>query len=90
LALLNSDFAVARSEAFARRLREESNGSPQALIRQAWLIAVGREPTLEEQTLAIEFLAAQQARYEGSAASDWAVADLCQMLLASNAFLYLE
>ena len=36
LALLNSDFAVARGEAFARRLIAETSGQTMEIIRRAW------------------------------------------------------
>lgn len=90
LALLNSDFAVARGEAFARRLLAESADSPADICRQAWRIAVGRNPTADEEAIAVEFIASQRGQYTGDDAAVWALADFCQMLLASNAFLYLE
>jgi hypothetical protein len=91
LALLNSDFAVARGEAFAARLRAETGGSKSSdLVRQAWRIAIGRDPTPAENSLGFEFVAAQQEHYSGTDAADRALADFCQMLLASNWFLYLE
>jgi len=90
LALLNSDFALARAEAFAGRLLLEAGGSPQETVRQAFRIAIGREPTATEAAIAGEFLATQQSQYAGEHAQRWALADFCQMLLASNAFLYLE
>ena len=90
LALLNSDFAVARGEAFAKTLLAETNGSPTEICRQAWRIAIGRHPTPDEEAIAVEFIAAQRGQYAGDDAPVWALADFCQMLLASNAFLYLE
>ena len=90
LALLNSEFSVSCSEAFARRLLAESDGSPLALVQLAWRMATAREPTAAERSLALEFLAEQRKQYDDEEASVWALADFCQMLLASNAFLYLE
>lgn len=91
LALLNSDFAVARGEAFAARLRAETGGSKSSdRVRQAWRIAIGHDPTPAENALGVEFLATQQAQYSGTDAAERALADFCQMLLASNWFLYLE
>ncbi|MCX7401241.1 MAG: PSD1 and planctomycete cytochrome C domain-containing protein [Planctomycetales bacterium] len=90
LALLNSDFAVARAEAFARRLLSETTGSPEELVHQGWRIAAGRAPTDREAAIAAEFLQTQQAQYSGDEARLRAVSDFCQMLLASNAFLYVE
>ena len=90
LSLLNSDFAVATAEAFARRLLQETDGSDAALIQRAWLLAVARSPTVNEQQVSAEFLAGQRAQYTGEQAAQWGLADFCQMLLASNSFLYLE
>jgi hypothetical protein len=90
LALLNSDFAVARGEDFARRLIAETSGQTVEIIRRAWRVAIGREPTESEISIASDFVEAQRVLYAGDEAATWAVADFCQMLLASNAFLYLE
>jgi hypothetical protein len=90
LSLLNSDFAVATAEALARRLLQETDGSDSALIQRAWLLAIARSPTANEQQVSAEFLAGQRALYTGEQAAQWGLADFCQMLLASNSFLYLE
>ncbi len=90
LSLLNSDFAVVTAEAFAKRLRTETDGTDVALIQRAWLLAVARAPTAAEQQISAEFLAGQRAQYTGELAAEWGLADFCQMLLASNSFLYLE
>lgn len=90
LSLLNSDFAVATAEAFAKRLSTETDGTDAALIDRAWLLAVARAPTANEQQIATEFLVGQRTQYTGEQAAEWALADFCQMLLASNSFLYLE
>jgi hypothetical protein len=90
LAMLNSDFAVARAEAFAGRLLAETDGSSVETVRRAWRIAIGRSPSPAEASVAVEFVEAQRAQYAGDDAAVWATADFCQMLLASNAFLYLE
>ena len=90
LALLNSDFAVSCCEAFAKRLLSETDGSPLALISRAWQLTIGREPTSAEQSLAVEFISTQREQYTGAEATASALADYCQMLLASNSFLYVE
>jgi hypothetical protein len=90
LTLLNSDFSLTSAETFARRLQAESDGAPTSLVHHAWQVAVAREPSPEEEALALEFLSGQQAQYSGADAATWALADFCQMLLSSNAFLYCE
>lgn len=96
LALLNSDFAVARAETFARRLigqsinASQSSENPTEIVRRAWPVAIGRNPTEQETAIAAEFIETQRAQYAGDDAARWAIADFCQMLLASNSFLYME
>jgi hypothetical protein len=90
LALLNSEFAILCSEAFARQLLIDTHGSAAELVRDIWHRAVSRPPTLAEEEVAVDFLASQRGYYTGEHANLHAVADLCQMVLASNQFLYLE
>jgi hypothetical protein len=90
LALLNSDFARARARAFAQRLEEEGADDDKRVVF-AFRLACGREPHPEESAAARRFLAEQRTVYESekdAAAKVWT--DLCQMILASNAFLYVE
>jgi hypothetical protein len=91
LALLNSSFVRARANAFAAsrpspgaRTRSET----ESRIRGAITVAFGREPTTAEQAASSQFLAQQTATYSKNEDAAWR--DLCQMLLASNAFLYVE
>ena len=90
LAMLNSDFVVSTAEAFAHRLLAETDGTDESLIQRSWLIATAREPTDREKTRCREFLTNQRTKYTGDQAAAAALADMCQMLLASHAFLYLE
>ena len=57
----------------------------------AYRMAAGREPTAEERKACDKFLASQRTEYAKEKDADTrAWTDLCQMLLASNAFLYVE
>jgi hypothetical protein len=90
LSLLNSDFVRARARAFARRL-DEAGPDPDARLVVAFRLAWGRAAAAEETEAAHRLLAAQRAVYAGRPdAGERAWADLCQMVLASNAFLYVE
>jgi hypothetical protein len=91
LALLNSEFARARAQAFADRLQREAGAGDDERLNFAYQVSCGREPRAEERAACRKFLTARRA----SAASEsegerqtWA--DLCQMILANNAFLYVE
>jgi len=91
LTLLNSDFARLRARAFAQRLEREAGAEPHMRLALAFRLACGREPAEEEAAAARRFLAAQTQVYAGQPdATGRAWTDLCQMVLASNAFLYLE
>jgi hypothetical protein len=91
LALLNSEFVRTRAGAFARRLEREAGADADSRLSLAFRLAVGRGPDADERAAARRFLAAQQALYAGDKDADpRAWADLCQMILASNAFLYVE
>jgi cytochrome c553 len=91
LALLNSPFARLRAAAFARRLETEAGTDETSRLTLAFRLACGREPRPEEQQAARQFLTEQRAVYAADkeeANKEWT--DLCQMILASNAFLYVE
>jgi hypothetical protein len=89
LALLNSEFARARSDAFARRLERENGTDAEKRITHAFRLVCGRDPSEAERTAARRFLAAQFQVY-GKDGSHRAWADFCQMAMASNGFLYVE
>ena len=95
LSLLNSDFLVARAGRLAERLDRECGpaSAPQTRVDLAFRICLGREPTPGEREAALEFLRSQPSRYPGATGDEptrRAWTDFAQMLLASNAFLYVE
>lgn len=91
LKLLNSDFIRRRAAAFAQRVRMIPGISTDEALRAAFRLAYGRSPTTTEAAAAQRFLSTQPAEYPGQPnAVDLAWTDFCQMLLASNPFLYLE
>jgi hypothetical protein len=91
LTLLNSGFARSRARAFARRLEREAPAATEGRLALAFRLACGRPPGSEEAVAAHLFLAVQRQTYAGQAGADERVwADLCQMILAGNAFLYVE
>jgi hypothetical protein len=91
LALLNSDFARARARSFARRLQHEAGTGTDGRLALAFRLACGRPPEAEQREAAHRFLAAQRQVYAGRADAEERIwTDLCQMVLTSNAFLYVE
>ena len=98
LALLNSEFALKRGSELAGRVLREAGGSTDARLELAFQLTAGRLPTPAERELATRFLSEQTILHAGAGAEPQgelqaelqAWADLCQMLLASHPFLYLE
>ena len=91
LALMNSGFAMARAQAFAQRLQREAGTDTEARIRLAFRWTCGRGSVAQESAASRRFLSAEQqhAALENSD-NEQAWANFCQMLFASNGFLYVE
>jgi Protein of unknown function (DUF1553)/Protein of unknown function (DUF1549) len=91
LALLNSEFIRIRAKSFARRLAAEAGDDTTKRLELAFTIVCGRPPAADERAACAKFLTAQCSVYaKEKEPGDRAWADLCQMLLAGNAFLYVE
>jgi hypothetical protein len=91
LSLLNSEFVLTRARALSRRLDREAGPDTGDRIDRAFRLAFGRAPTEEEIVAARKFLDEQPRRYAGRPdAVERSWTDLCQAVLASNAFLYVE
>jgi hypothetical protein len=95
LSLLNSAFVVRCADRLACRLEQEIPQEDHAghRIDLAFLLATGRPPDNRERLAALRFLETQPSRYlqlAQATARHRVWADFCQMVLASNAFLYVE
>ncbi|WP_395746015.1 PSD1 and planctomycete cytochrome C domain-containing protein [Prosthecobacter sp.] len=91
LLLMNSSFVVEQSQAFAKRVIKEAGDDTSKQATHAWTLAFGRAPSSQDHQDAIAYLTAQtKALPAGSDASEKALASLCQALLGSNPFLYIE
>jgi hypothetical protein len=91
LVLLNGDFARARARAFAGRLAREAGADAEKRVALAFRLAYGRAGLKDEVSACRLFLDRQRREYATAKDGDErAWADLCQMILASNAFLYVE
>jgi Protein of unknown function (DUF1553)/Protein of unknown function (DUF1549) len=89
LALLNSAFVRERGVAFARTI--SIGDTPEAAVRSALRAAFNREPTSVEQQSSLQFVHNQLEAYASEKQPhERAWNDFCQMLLATNAFLYVE
>jgi hypothetical protein len=99
LALMNGSFLSAQAKNFAKRILAEQplkNGVVSAnAVARAFNLVYGRKPNPIEQGWAGDLLRKQQQLYsragqnaETSTTSAWT--DLCQALLGSNEFLYID
>ena len=103
LLIMNSDLVLEYSRAWAARLQKEAGDDRKSQIQRAWQQAWSRSPNDSESSTAVEFLEEQTAVF--AAQADWqpkegkppvrtagqeALAVMCQMMLGSNEFLYVE
>lgn len=103
LLMLNSDLLVEFSRATAERIEADAGPDVTDQIHRAWRLVYGRVPEHSERESAIHFLEQQTNLFAGQTpwqktekhtpartASQEALALMCQMLLSSNEFLYVE
>jgi len=90
LNLWNSRFTLERARALARRVRLEAGADPRAQVRRAFLRALGRPPSPEEQAEALQAMAARGV--SGAAGADdrpgHGLEALARALFNSNEFLF--
>jgi hypothetical protein len=90
LSMLNDDVLVEAAANMASRILSQPKP-----VEAAYMIALSRPPSAEETATAEAFLAEQRdihrvANLSVKQATERAAANLCQILLASNEFLYVE
>jgi len=98
LMLMNSNFVVKQSGYLASRVLRESGEDPAQQIRTVWSLTYQRDPTETELQQGQQFLTERIEFYktlpEGAqkpANPGWeALTSLCQVLLSSNEFLYVD
>jgi mono/diheme cytochrome c family protein len=97
LLVMNSDFMVDYSQAFAAHIIKQSNNSLEDQIRLAWKTTYAERPTVENLQSLLSFMNTQIAQFKSEdtklddqAAQRKAFEVLCQALLGSNQFLYID
>ena len=103
LFLMNDEFVLRAAKALAARLRAEAPGELAAQTRRLWVLTQGKPPTASEQDNFLRVLSEQTTQMREyftnhPPAKNMPTADpeleafgsLCQALLVSNRFLYLE
>jgi len=87
LELMNSRLVTDWSRSFADRVRNDAGQTVDGMLDRAWKLAFQRTPAAAERVEAREFLE-RQTKLTGNEAQAWA--DLCQTLLSTNEFLYVN
>ncbi len=91
LSLLNSEFVHLRARAFANRLLNNCKTGTQERVHYACELAFSRPATQDELSAANAFIEEQSDIYKGQPDASLRVwTDFCQMILASNTFLYVD
>ena len=97
LMLMNDDFVLARCKDLATRLQTECGTDQAKQIRRVWQLTYGRPASQAQVNGAVAFLKDQSnqiaMRNKGNTKLDTkhlALASLCQALVSSNGFLYVD
>jgi len=97
LMLMNSHFSREFAEYFAARIVEEGHAGPAAQITRAWLLAYGSNIEPAELESAKLFIEKQTEHYKANPPANnkttpqqLALSSLCQALIGSNEFLYVD
>lgn len=92
LLMINGDYVLNRAKNFADRLRVEASetGEPtEETLHRGFRIAWGRNPSDDELTRALRFVASDASPGQPVLDAD-RLADFCHVLLNSNEFLYVD
>jgi hypothetical protein len=93
LTLLNDEFVLLQSRYFAERVKKAGGDNPAEQIKQAYRIALSRDPMPREMTESREFFEKQRAHHAAKPAADpvlSALTDLCNVIVNLNEFLYVQ
>ena len=98
LMMMNSPFVIARMKSMAQQIVQQFGDDPATLFTQAWLRTQGKTSASEDVASGIEFLNAQIEHFKSTAKPDAApdqatidaLATLCQALVCSSGFLYVD
>ena len=91
LTLLNNDFIVEQSKAFAQRVLKLAGPEQEQQVRIAFRIGVSREPSPKELQENVAFLNRQMAAQAKSASPALeTLTDLCDIILNLNEFVYIN
>ncbi len=93
LLLMNNPHVRSWAHGFARRIAPDAKTTVAEAVTAGYRTALGRRPTAEELADATAFVTGQAASYRRAGKSDGrmlALADLCQVLMCLNEFVYVD
>ncbi len=96
LAFMNSEFATRKAELFAQRILKEAppeSGDDERTVKRALELAFSRPPRDGEVENMVAFIRKQSGKYpslNGEALTKRVYADLCQVLISANEFVYVD
>jgi hypothetical protein len=79
--------------AFAKQVLAATDGTIEAAVRRAYVSAIARPPSEEELNASASFIEQQLSSYKADGLADaqlLAVADVCQVLISLNEFVYVN
>ena len=98
--LMNNAFVLQQADAMAERIKREVGGDLSAQFQLAWQMAYCRAPSASQLQAGVVFLGEQAAiivanppaepQAEPSTPEQVALSNLCQALVMSNGFLYVD
>jgi mono/diheme cytochrome c family protein len=93
LLLMNNPLVRSCADNLAKRVTPPDSKTLADAVKNAYAIALGREPTARELAGSVAFLKQQTAAYQKeskSNAAHLALADFCQVLMGLNEFIYVD
>ena len=95
LTLMNDPFVLRHASKLAQRVLERAAGNSKRSVELAYLMTLSRPPAADETRVSQDHLDQQEKNYRlanaaPGEASEAALTNLCQTLLATNEFIYLD
>jgi hypothetical protein len=93
LYLMNNAQVRNCAKGFAKRIAPDAKVSLEQAVQAGYLVALARKPTADELADSLAFVQAQAKRHESGGNAngrELALADLCQVLMCLNEFVYVD
>jgi hypothetical protein len=93
LLLMNNPNVRGYARGFARRIAPDRRTSIEAAVQAGYLTALARPPSADELADSVAFVKQQTASYRAAGKADYrelGLADLCQVLMCLNEFVYVD